>query len=326
MIVEDISDIINDDVFLRLTDFCETNSPILKIEGLSASGSIKIKAAKYLLEDALINTNLSNSKHFIESSSGNMGVALSIIAASKSLRFTCVADANTSEQNIKTMRALGTEVIIITQKDEKGGYLGNRLSYIKSRLNEDPSLIWLNQYANPGNVKSHYSLTAKSIHQSIGDVDYLVIGAGTTGTLMGCAEYFRVHSPNTKVIAVDSVGSVTFGTQAGPRFLPGLGASVLPPFFNETHVDQLIQVPEIQAVKMCREIAQKYGYLAGASTGTVLAGLKSVSHRFKESDKVVAISPDLGAGYVSTVFNNEWCEEKYGFIAERENEEYAKAI
>ncbi|EFP97966.1 2,3-diaminopropionate biosynthesis protein SbnA [Vibrio caribbeanicus] len=326
MIIEEMGDIINDDVFLRLTGFCETNSPIIKIEGFSAGSSIKIKAAKYLIDDAIINTNLVDSKHFIESSSGNMGVALSIIAASKSLRFTCVADANTSEQNIKTMRALGAEVIIISQKDEKGGYLGNRLNYIKSRLNEDPSLIWLNQYANPGNVKSHYSLTAKSIHQSIGDVDYLVIGAGTTGTLMGCAEYFRVHSPNTKIIAVDSVGSVTFGTEAGPRYLPGLGASVLPPFFNEIHIDQLIQVSELEAVKVCREIAQKYGYLAGASTGTVLAGLRAVSNRFKESDKVVAISPDLGGGYVSTVFNNEWCEDKFGFIAERESEAYAKAI
>ena len=249
-----------------------------------------------------------------------MGVALSIIAASKSLIFTCVADANTSEQNIRTMRALGAEVIIIDQKDEKGGYLGNRLKYIKRKLQEDRSLVWLNQYSNPGNVKSHYSLTAKSIHHAIGDVDYLIIGAGTTGTLMGCSEYFRVHSPNTKVIAVDSVGSVTFGVEPGPRYLPGLGASVQPPFFSSLYLDRLIQVPEQDAVKVCRELAERYGYLAGASTGTVLAGVRSISRLFKETDKVVAISPDLGSGYVNTVYSNEWCEEKFGSLVNGESQ------
>ncbi|KUI97642.1 2,3-diaminopropionate biosynthesis protein SbnA [Vibrio sp. MEBiC08052] len=312
MIVESMSDIINDDIFLKLNDFCENNSPILKIEGLSAGGSIKIKAAKYLIDDALKNSNLSKNKRFIESSSGNMGVALSIIAASNSLNFTCVADVNTSEQNIRTMRALGAEVIVITQKDDKGGYLGNRLKYIEHKLKEDNSLIWLNQYSNPGNVKSHYSLTAKSIYKSIGEIDYLVIGAGTTGTLMGCAEYFRIHSPNTKIVAVDSVGSVTFGAEAGPRYLPGLGASVQPPFFNASYIDKLIQVPESETILMCRELAEKYGYLAGASTGTVLAGIRKISKLFKQSDKVVAISPDLGSGYVNTVFNREWCEKKFG--------------
>ncbi|RMO78451.1 2,3-diaminopropionate biosynthesis protein SbnA [Pseudomonas syringae group genomosp. 3] len=307
-----VDKIINDNAFLKINDLYGNSNLFLKIEGMNAGGSIKMKTAIALISDALKNKSLKNKGRIIESSSGNLGLALSVIAASKGLHFTCVVDKNTSNQNIKMMRALGAQVVIIEQKDEQGGYLGNRLAYIKSAIKRDPELIWLNQYQNEANPNIHAEMTARSILNEFEKIDYLFIGAGTTGTLMGCTRVFRRDSPETKIIAVDSVGSVTFGTAGSSRYLPGLGSSVLPHFFNKDHIDLMIQIPEAEAVASCREVARRFGYLGGASTGTVLAAFKRLQPEIAQDAVVVAISPDMGAGYIDTVYNDTWCDTHFG--------------
>ena len=312
MRVDSIDQLINDDLFLRLKGIDGSTDVFVKVEGLNAGGSIKMKTAMALVRDGMENRNLQTTKRFIESSSGNLGVSLSIIAAAKGLNFTCVVDKNTSAQNIKTMKALGTHVVVIDRRDAQGGYLGNRLAYIRAAVESDPELIWLNQYQNPANPAIHAEMTARSILREFPRVDYLFVGAGTTGTLMGCARYFRRHSPRTKLIAVDSIGSVTFGTPPEPRYLPGLGASVQPYFFDRSMVDRLIQIPETETVAACRETARRHGYLSGASTGTVLAAVKRVAPEIERGAVVVAISPDLGTGYIDTVYDDAWCYRTFG--------------
>ncbi|KYN62871.1 2,3-diaminopropionate biosynthesis protein SbnA [Pantoea agglomerans] len=312
MQLESVDKIINDNIFLKFKGFTCDIDVFVKVEGMNAGGSIKMKTAKALINDAIEEKGLLKSKRFIESSSGNLGLSLSIIAAAKGLHFTCVVDKNTSTQNVKMMRALGTEVIIIEHKDAQGGYLGNRLAYIHSAIEKDPALIWLNQYQNMANPAVHAEMTAKSILAEFGKVDYLFIGAGTTGTLMGCARFFRRYSPETTLIAVDSIGSITFGTPGSIRHLPGLGSSVQPHFFDESQIDLLIQIPEAETVATCRDIARRFGYLGGASTGTVLAAVKRLHMDIARDANVVAISPDMGSGYVDTVYNDEWCYRTFG--------------
>jgi len=312
MRLESVDEIINDDIFLKFKAFTCGIDVFVKVEGMNAGGSIKMKTAKALINDAIEEKGLLKSKRFIESSSGNLGLSLSIIAAARGLHFTCVVDKNTSTQNVKMMRALGTEVIIIEHKDAQGGYLGNRLAYIRSAIEKDPALIWLNQYKNMANPTVHAEMTAKSILAEFGKVDYLFIGAGTTGTLMGCARFFRRYSPETTLIAVDSIGSITFGTPGAIRHLPGLGSSVQPHFFDETQIDLLIQIHEAETVATCRDIARRFGYLGGASTGTILAAVKRLHKDIAGGANVVAISPDMGSGYVDTVYNDEWCYRTFG--------------
>ncbi|MBC8951272.1 2,3-diaminopropionate biosynthesis protein SbnA [Xenorhabdus sp. TS4] len=307
-----VDKIVNDNIFIKLNKFCSHTDLFVKVEGLNAGGSIKMKTAIALISDAIANKGLDKTKRFIESSSGNLGLSLSIIAASKGLHFTCVVDKNTSLQNIKMMRALGTDIVLIEKKDEQGGYLGNRLAYIRSAIKQDPDLIWLNQYQNMANPTVHSEMTAKSILTEFGKVDYLFIGAGTTGTLMGCANFFRRCSPKTQLIAVDSIGSITFGTPGSPRYLPGLGSSVQPHFFDKSRVDMLIQIPEAETVANCRDAARRFGYLAGASTGTVLAAVKRLQPDIPKDAIVVAISPDMGSNYIDTVYNDEWCDLTFG--------------
>jgi len=307
-----IEQVLNDKIFLILNNYSTNGNIYLKLEGFNPGSSIKIKTAVALVKDAEEHGELRVNRKMIESSSGNLGMSLSMIAAARGYRFTCVVDANTSEQAIGTMRAFGTDVVVIDRRDAQGGYLAHRLAYIHEALARDAKLIWLNQYQNAANPIIHSEMTARSIHQEFERVDYLFIGAGTTGTLMGCVDYFRRHSPATRLIAVDSEGSVTFGTPGGRRNLPGLGSSVMPYFFDRTRVDRLVQIPESETIAACRELAQRYGSLCGASTGTVLSAVKRLANDFKADDTVVAISPDLGGAYVNTVFNDAWCDETYG--------------
>jgi cysteine synthase len=174
----------------------------------------------------------------VESSSGNLGVALSMIAASKGYRFLCVTDSRCNLLTRLLMEALGSQVHVITEPDAKTGFLGARLSYLRELCLSDDRYVWLDQYTNPGNWMAHYRTTAPAIARQFPRLDVLFVGAGTTGTLMGCARWFREWHRPVRVVAVDSVGSVTFGGAPGRRMIPGLGMGVRPPLLDESLVDE----------------------------------------------------------------------------------------
>ncbi len=186
----------------------------LKVEGLNDAGSIKIKPAISMISALEAQGLLKRGGRLIESSSGNLGVALSMVCAARGYQFTCVTDPVCSRTTCSQMQATGAEVITVTEKDAKGGYLGTRIDLIKDMLKEDDELIWTNQYANKFNPYAHYETTAPEIYRTFPRVDWLFVGAGTCGTLMGCLRYFREISPSTRVVAVDTTGSTTFGGAA----------------------------------------------------------------------------------------------------------------
>jgi cysteine synthase A len=287
----------------------------MKIEALNAAGSIKLKTALSMVRDFEARGRIGADTRLIESSSGSLGVALSIVCAERGYRFTCVVDPNTSPQNIKTMQALGADVVVVDQRDENGGFLATRIAYIKALVARDGRYLWLNQYANPENPRAHARTTARSIFEHFDQVDYLFVGAGTTGTLMGCVQFFREHSPSTKIIAVDSIGSVTFGHPAGKRHIPGLGTSHRPDIFSPVGIHALEMVAETATVAMCRFLARSNGILAGGSTGTVLSGVLQWRDRIPLDATVVTISPDLGERYLDTIYDQAWVEQRFGEIA-----------
>jgi len=309
----DISEIINDHNFVRLRKVGPRNL-FMKIEALNAAGSIKMKTALGMIRDLEARGRIVPDTILIESSSGSLGVALSIICAERGYRFTCVVDPNTSLHNIKVMRALGATVVIVDRRDENGGFLASRIAYIKELAATDPNYLWLNQYANPENPRAHAQTTALSIFESFDQVDYLFVGAGTTGTLMGCLQFFREHSPRTKVVAVDSIGSVTFGHPPGKRFIPGLGTSRRPEIFSPEGIYATEMITEADTIAMCRYLARSNGILAGGSTGTVLCAAHNWRHRIAPEATAVAISPDFGERYLDTVYDDEWVRERFGEI------------
>lgn len=298
--------------FVELPKFCDISSVHLKLEGLNIGGSIKIKTAVSLLDAAEAEGILNWGDSVIESSSGNLGIALSILCAQRGYRFTCVTDVNANRGSIDLMRAYGAEVIVCDKRDSKGGYLENRIGLIKSMLAENPKLYWTNQYANPANSSAHFRTTAPEVFAQYPNCKWLFVGAGTTGTLMGCIHYCLQSAIPVNVVAVDTVGSVTFQESGGKRLIPGIGTSRRPELVDLPLVSRVAFVDEATAVRTCWRVAADYGILVGGSTGSVLAAIKQLSPLFQSGDVVVAISPDLGDRYVDTVYNREWCKEKLG--------------
>ncbi|MEU3510612.1 2,3-diaminopropionate biosynthesis protein SbnA [Streptomyces longwoodensis] len=312
MIYQRACDIVTDDVFLELRGALPGSSVFLKLEGMNPAGSVKLKSALGMVEDAESKGVLWPGGRIVESSSGSLGIALAVIAAARGYHFTCVTDPNVSAQSLALIRALGAEVVQVTQRDHNGGYLGTRISHIHRMTAADPGLVWLNQYANPANAQAHARRTATSILKNIGHVDVLIVGAGTTGTLMGCTRHFRAFSPWTRIVAVDTTGSVTFGGPPGLRHIPGLGTSRRPELCRPDQVDEVVLVDEPDAVRMCRRLAREHGLPAGGSTGSVLAALESIADRVPAGSRVVALSPDMGDRYAKTIYDDMWVAATYG--------------
>jgi cysteine synthase A len=284
----------------------------LKCEGFNFAGSIKLKAAAEMVEAAERDKLLTPQSVLVESSSGNLGVALSMLAASKGYRFLCVTDSRCNLPTRLLMEALGSQVHVITEPDAKSGFLGARLKYVRALCASDDRYVWLDQYTNPGNWRAHYRTTAPAIARQFPRLDVLFIGAGTTGTLMGCSRWFREWHRPVRVVAVDSVGSVTFTGEAGRRMIPGLGMSVSPPLLDTSYVDEAICVEEADTVRACHRLA-RHGFLFGGSTGTVVSGAIGWLERHDDGDlTAVAIAPDLGERYLDTVYQANWLHSLYG--------------
>ncbi|MCG7533913.1 2,3-diaminopropionate biosynthesis protein SbnA [Pseudoalteromonas sp. OOF1S-7] len=305
MIYNTALELVHDDVFLRLNDFLQEQDVYLKMEGFSIGGSIKIKPALKVIARLELEGKLMPGSKVIESSSGNLGIALSLVCAAKGYSFTCVTDPNILPTSERLIQAYGADIIKVDKKDENGGYLHERIKLIKEMQRKDPSLVWINQYENSDNLEAHYMSTGPAIIKQFQQPDYVFIGAGTTGTLGGVSQYIRQHSPRTKIIAIDTYGSVTFGGPSGKRFIPGLGTSVAPPIRRMAQFDELILVNERDTVCMCHKMA-KQGLLFGGSTGTVLQGLQQYSEKIPKGSTIVAISPDMGERYLNTLYDPDW--------------------
>lgn len=311
MLAECPTQLVHGDCFIALDSVSDRFRVNLKIEGLSATGSIKVKAGRHMvkaLEDAGV---IAPGARLIESSSGNLGVALSMICAARGYAFTCVSDPNISPGSARLIRAYGAELIVVDRRDANGGYLATRIELIREKIAAEPGLIWLNQYENLFNVDAHYQSTGREILERFPVPDYLFIGAGTTGTLGGVSRRIREFAPQAKIIAVDAEGSVTFGGPPAKRRIPGLGTSTPPPIRVHSSYDELLMVPETQTLSVCHEFARR-GLLLGGSTGSVLAGIRQYAHRIERNACVVAISPDMGDRYLDTIYNEDWCRHNFG--------------
>jgi cysteine synthase A len=309
MIIESPLDLIFRDLFYRLHAFAGNHDVFLKLEGFNICGSIKVKTAIGLVED-LEKRGIAKPGEtvIIESSSGNLGIALSLVCAIKGYKFICVTDPNANNANIKGMELYGAKVIVVEDCDPAGGYLETRLKTIDRILHAEPNAVWLNQYANIANKTVHSEQTANEIAREFDKVDWIFVGAGTTGTLAGVSERLRQEFPGIKVVAVEPVGSVTFGGAPGIRNIPGIGTSVRPKLADLADPDIIVAVSEETTVETCLSFVADHHLLVGGSTGTVLAAVQQLAPEFAPGDTIVAISPDLGEKYLDTVYDRAWVD------------------
>lgn len=312
MIVNSPIELVFTNLFYRLDNFVGNQDVYLKLEGFSGTGSIKIKTAIALIEDLEKEGKIEPGRsNIVESSSGNLGIALSLVCAAKGYKFTCVTDPNANQANIRGMQLYGANVMMVDKIDAHGGYLETRLRAIDNLLKTDPNAVWLNQYANLSNMRAHMNKTAMEIAEEFEKVDWVFVGSGTTGTLCGVSRRLHEIFPNVKVVAVEPEGSITFGGVAGKRNIPGIGTSVRPPLADYAEPDDIVYVNERQTVNSCLAFARDYHLLVGGSTGSVLAAIKDYADSFAPGDTIVAISPDLGDKYLDTIYNAEWTERVF---------------
>jgi N-(2-amino-2-carboxyethyl)-L-glutamate synthase len=309
MIIESPLELIFRDLFYRLRAFAGSHDVFLKLEGFNVTGSIKVKTAIELVED-LEQRGMArpNETVLVESSSGNLGLALSLVCAVKGYKFICVTDPNANRAAMRGMELYGAKVIVVEDRDSAGGYLGSRLKKIDQILRSDPNTVWLDQYSNIANKNAHARQTAGEIAREFDRVDWVFVGTGTTGTLAGISERLRQEFPKIKVVAVEPVGSVTFGGAPGKRHIPGIGTSVRPKLADLAKPDQIVAVSEERTVEACLSFVRDYHLLVGGSTGTVLAAIQELAPEFRRGDTIVAISPDLGGKYLDTVYDPTWVE------------------
>ncbi len=279
-----------------------------KLELMNPGGSMKDRPARYIIEQGLKDGTIRQDTHLIESTSGNLGIGLAMAAKRYGLKFTCVVDPKITPTNLRLISYLGAGIDMVSVPDEHGSYLQARIRRVKELVEKDRHGYWINQYANPLNWQAHYHGAGEEIVQQMGNqsVDYLVCAVSTTGSILGIARRIREAHPRVKVVAVDAVGSVIFGTPSSARELPGIGANRVPELFTPEEIDRVIHVDDRSSAAGCRLLIEREGIFAGGSSGSIVAALQQLIPALSPSANVVTIFPDRGERYLDSVYDEQW--------------------
>lgn len=281
-----------------------------KLELMNPGGSMKDRPARYIIEQGLKDGTIHKGTHLIESTSGNLGIAISMMARVYGLTFTCVVDPKITKTNLNIIKQLGANIEMVHEPDDQGGYLKTRIKRVKELVETTPGAYWINQYANEKNWKAYYHGTASEIvEQANGPIDYLVMAVSTTGSILGTARRIRETYPHVKVIAVDAVGSVIFGAPPAPRELPGIGSSRVPELLHREEIDEVVYVNDLESVEGCRALLASEGIFAGGSSGSVIAAIRKITSSLPAGSRVVTILPDRGDRYLDSVYDDGWVEK-----------------
>lgn len=302
MVHKDIISIVGHTPTIKLKNKLSNISVYAKLEGQNPTGSLKDRAAVYVLRKGLQSGLINRRDGVIESSSGNYAIALAYFAQSLRIPFTCVIDPKILPINENILRVLGANIVKIKKPDAHGGYLLERIAYIRSFLKKHPGTYWINQYANPLNAAA-YGAIATEIHQELSKLDYVFVGVGSGGTITGISQKIKKLSPTTRVVAVDVEGSVIFGGKGASRSIPGIGSSMQPVILKKAKIDDVVVVTEEETMRACKELLKEDALFVGGSSGSVYAACKKYFRKRKTGHKNVAlIFADRGERYAEKVF------------------------
>jgi N-(2-amino-2-carboxyethyl)-L-glutamate synthase len=282
----------------------------LKMESHNPTGSVKDRTAFGLLQALEAQGRLHAGSVVVESTSGNLGVALSYLCKLKGYRFIAVVDPKTTQENIAKMQALGAEMEMVEQPDENGGYLLSRLRRVHALCEQHDEYVWPDQYSNPANPLIHYQQTGPEIYAQMGgNVGALFLAVSTGGTLAGISRFFREVSPSTIIIGVDAYGSIIFGTPAGPRILTGIGSSRTSSFIKNETFDSYRLVRDEEAFAFCRALWNSTGIKVGGSSGAVLSACSRYLYEHDDLTNVVCLVADDGDRYAQSIYSDEWLQQ-----------------
>src|SRR5437016_1833868 len=229
------------------------------LEYFNPVGSIKDRAAYWILTRAAERGEIWEETTVIESSSGNFATALAAFTHLVGLRFIPVIDPNTSAAYESFLRRICPTVVKVEDRDDTGGCLKTRLQKVKDLCATVPNAYWTNQYGNLDAMEAHYELTAGEICADFDSLDYVFIGVSTAGTIAGVSRRLKERYPNIRVIAVDAEGSAIFAGQPRKRHIPGIGSSIVPQFLSHAEIDDIVWISERETVQACQELLRSHG-------------------------------------------------------------------
>jgi cystathionine beta-synthase len=294
----------------------------LKLENQNPTGSIKDRIALSMIEAAEEEGVLQPGGTVIEATAGNTGLGLALVAGAKGYRVLLVIPDKMSQEKISHVRALGAEVVL-TRSDVTRGHPEYYQDVAARLTKEIPGAFYVNQFGNPANPLAHERTTGPEIWEQMRhDVDAIVVGVGSGGTLTGLGRFFNRVKPRRgiEMVLADPTGSVLFEyvktgklVESGSWAVEGIGEDFIPDIADMSLVTEAYEIDDKESFATARELLHKEGIFGGSSTGTLLAGALRYCRQQKEKKRVVSLVPDTGNKYLSKMYNNFWMAEQ-GFI------------
>ena len=291
---------------------------LVKLEFLNPGGSIKDRIVLHIIDDAEKNGTLKPGGTIIESTSGNTGAAIAMIAALKGYHAILTMPDKVSKEKQTILKAYGAEIIVCPTSAPTHSP-DHYLNVAKKLAAETPNSFRVNQYDNLKNPEAHYYSTGPEIwEQTGGNIDIFVASASTGGTISGVGKFLKERKPSLKVVMPDPIGSIYydyFNSGKIPEggncnyFVEGIGEDHLTKAIDFSLIDEVIQVTDKDAFHMARQLAQKEGILAGGSSGANLWGALEIAKRVESPTVIVTILPDSGVKYMSKIFDDEWMKQ-----------------
>lgn len=272
---------------------------LVKLESFNPAGSVKDRAALAMVEAAEREGKLAPGATLVEATSGNTGVGLAFVAAVKGYKAIIVMPETMSIERRRLVTAFGAEVVLTSG----AGGMKEALAKAEEIRQSLPNAVTLGQFVNPANPQKHFDTTGVEIWEDIaGEVDVLVAGVGTGGTVSGTGAYLKTQKASVRVVAVEPSDSpVLSGGQPGAHKIQGIGAGFVPETYNPSVVDDIVQVENDEAYEAARLLGRKEGILCGVSSGAAFAAaLRLAALSENEGKTIVAILPDTGERYLST--------------------------
>lgn len=296
-----VSDIIGSTPLLELKSVAKDlpGRVIAKLEFLNPGGSVKDRIAKAMIDAAEASGQLKPGGVIIEPTSGNTGIGLASIAASRGYRFIATMPDTMSVERQRLMAAYGAEIVLTPGKDGMKGAIAKA----KELAEQTPGSIQAGQFVNPANPLAHRATTGPEIYADTdGKVDIFVAGVGTGGTISGVGEFLKSVKPSVRIVAVEPEDSpVLSGGKPGPHKIQGIGAGFVPETLNTDVYDEIITVSSDNAMAAARQIAAQEGFLPGISGGAAAWAALELAKRPENKGKmIVALLPDGGERYLST--------------------------
>tara|TARA_Y100000310_G_scaffold324914_1_gene387505 strand:+ start:16645 stop:17595 length:951 start_codon:yes stop_codon:yes gene_type:complete len=309
-ILKTLLDSIGDTPIVRLKKLFPKHKVYAKLESANLTGSMKAKSALGMINAAEERGELSPGMTIIESTSGNLGYALTAISTLKGYNVMLVVDPKTDNLKRNILQAYGAELITVEKPDQNGAYQPIRMAKVQELLEEVPNSWTPCQYHNVDNMLAHYKTTGPEINKDLeGKVDLLIGAIGTCGHLAGSAKFLKEVNPNLHVIGVQPKGSTINGGEFKPYLVQGPGLSFEPTNYDSDIINKVVNVEDKDAFYCARELARTEAILSGGSAGMIIHTIKEITKDFPSDKNIVAILADDGFRYAGNFYDDNWMEQ-----------------